>query len=107
VVDVDGKLLLVDTCLDDRTIKATSGAPMAFYYLGMAWPPDRDAIQAVMDAREQGAPISHDLAGEANVGWILEDSACADHVDVIGAQRTLISENSYGGGRTLQLWRLS
>lgn len=105
-VDADDRLLLVDTCMDDRTVKATSGAPMAFYYLGMAWPTDREAIQAVMDDRETGSPISSDLASDAGVGWVLRDSACPTHIEVTGGQGTLVAERSYGEGQTLQLWRL-
>lgn len=103
---VDSRRLLVDTCIDDRTVKATSGAPMPFYYLGMAWPENRDAIQAVMDTRSRKAQISTDQADAAGIGWVLLDSACDTHAGVTGEPGDLVDERAYDDTHTLQLWRL-
>lgn len=103
---VDDRLLMVDHCLDDRTIKATSGAAMVFYYLGMAWPEDRDAVQKVMDARFNRQEITPEMADAANVGWLLLDSRCAVHAGVIGEPGELVAEKEYATGRTLELRRL-
>ncbi len=105
-VDTDSRRLLVDSCVDDRTVKATSGASMPFYYLGMAWPENRDAMQAVMDARFRSLPITADQADAAGIGWVLLDSACVAHTGVIGEPGTLVDQRTYGEGLTLQLRRL-
>lgn len=103
---IDGRLLLVDNCIDDRTVKATSGAPMPFYYLGMAWPENRDAVQTVMDARSRYERITAAQAEAAQIGWVLLDSACVRHVGVDGVPGRLVAERTYGAGLTLELRRL-
>ncbi|WP_285135693.1 hypothetical protein [Microbacterium sp. lyk4-40-TSB-66] len=103
---VDDRLLMVDHCLDDRTIKATSGAAMVFYYLGMAWPENRDAVQEVMDARFNKQKITPEMAEAADVGWLLLDSRCTVHAGVIGEPGELVAEREYAPGQTLQLRRL-
>jgi hypothetical protein len=105
-IDADSRRLLVDSCIDDRTVKATSGASMPFYYLGMAWPENRDAMQTVMDARFHALPITADQADAAGIGWVLLDSACVSHTGVVGEPGTLVDERTYGEGLTLQLRRL-
>lgn len=105
-MDGGNGLLTVDECIDDRTVKATSGAPMAFYYLGMAWPAERDAVQRIMDARSSGGAIDPQTADEAGLKWILRDSACEVHVRVEGMSGELMATREYGDGQSLQLWRL-
>ncbi|MFP5417125.1 MAG: hypothetical protein ACLGHZ_09710, partial [Actinomycetes bacterium] len=70
----DGRLLLTDACIDPQPVKVVSAVPVAYYRLGMAWPQDKDAVDAALDARD--SRLTDAVAARANIGWILTDSGC-------------------------------
>lgn len=72
-----GTLVMVDSCIDPRVLKITSGVPVAYYHLGMAWPTEHDALGTVISARLSGA-IDRTAALQGKATQVLSDSACGD-----------------------------
>lgn len=98
-------LLLPEPCIDARTTKALSGAAISYYHLGMAWPENKVAIDDVMDALFSGA-MDIDAMRDADVGWVLTDSACpAQWGQTYASDLMLETEMPYPGG-VVSLWRV-
>ena len=68
-------LLTTELCIDNRTTKVTSGAPVANYHLGMAWPAHRDEVDSIIAARDDGA-LDFDAMAASGTRWMLTDSNC-------------------------------
>ncbi|WP_460530985.1 hypothetical protein [Humibacter ginsengiterrae] len=104
-----GPLVLTDPCIDPRVLKINSGVPVAYYYIGMAWPRERDAVQAVMDARTRNS-IDFAAARAANVKWVVTDSRCrADWPSKYAGKLALVSSSSYADGKVfgrMSLWSI-
>lgn len=63
------------SCVDLRRIKVITGAPVAFYHLGMAWPDDKaevDSLSAHAAAREIDVPSLR----SAQVRWVVTRNGC-------------------------------
>ncbi|WP_196903377.1 hypothetical protein [Cryobacterium sp. MP_M3] len=105
-----GTLLMVDSCIDPRVLKITSGVPIAYYHLGMAWPTDYDAIATIVSSR-LGGGIDRAAALAGNATQVLSDSACGDDwgnryaVDLV-EQSSLPYTNPDGTTGTITLWGL-
>ncbi|TFC05465.1 hypothetical protein E3O42_02525 [Cryobacterium adonitolivorans] len=105
-----GTLIMVDSCIDPRVLKVTSGVPIAYYHLGMAWPTDYDAIATIVSSRLSGA-IDRDAAIAGNATQVLSDSACGDDwgnryaADLV-EQSSLPYTNDDGSTGTITLWGL-
>ncbi|QYF73847.1 hypothetical protein [Cryobacterium sp. PAMC25264] len=105
-----GTLVMVDSCIDPRVLKVTSGVPIAYYHLGMAWPTDYDAIATIVSSRLSGA-IDRDAAIEGNATQVLTDSECGDdwgdrYADDLVEQSTLPYTQPDGSSGTITLWGL-
>ncbi|ANP71605.1 Putative integral membrane protein [Cryobacterium arcticum] len=105
-----GTLVMVDSCIDPRVLKVTSGVPIAYYHLGMAWPTDYDAIATIVSARLSGA-IDRDAAIEGNATQVLTDSDCGDdwgdrYADDLVEQSSLPYTQADGSSGTITLWGL-
>jgi len=105
-----GTLVMVDSCIDPRVLKVTSGVPIAYYHLGMAWPTDYDAIATIVSARLSGA-IDRDAAIEGNATQVLTDSDCGDdwgdrYADDLVEQSSLPYTQADGSTGTITLWGL-
>lgn len=111
-------LVTTERCIDNRTVKANSGAPIANYHLGMAWPDHRDAIDAIIQARDAEA-LDFDAMRESNTVWVLTDSSCdsewstryADRLERVDARDYRIEPGeSIDAGvsqdGTITLWRV-
>lgn len=111
-------LITTELCIDNRTAKVTSGAPVANYHLGMAWPANRDAIDEIVKARDR-QELDFDAMRDSDTRWVLTDSNCEsdwqtryagelrriDSVDYDLALGEAISRGSQGPG-TITLWEL-
>lgn len=111
-------LITTERCIDNRTMKANSGSPVANYHLGMAWPVNRDAIDAIIEARDDER-LDIDAMRESDTKWVLTDSSCSsnweneyagqlqrvDSRDYRIADDEVISDGSQTDGR-ITLWRL-
>ena len=103
-----GTLVMVDFCIDPRVLKVTSGAPIAYYHLGMAWPTEYNAMGTIVSAR-LGGTIDRDAALAANATQVLTDSACdwgTRYADVLDEQASLPYTNDDGTTGTITLWGL-
>ncbi|MGP6176485.1 hypothetical protein ACTU6U_04185 [Microbacterium sp. A196] len=69
-------LIVTERCVDNRTAKVTSGSPFAYYHLGMAWPAEKNAIDDIIAARDQG-DLDLDAMEKSNTRFVLTDSNCA------------------------------
>ncbi|CAQ00757.1 putative integral membrane protein [Clavibacter sepedonicus] len=70
----DGSIV-AGPCLDPQIVKVDSGRSVAHYNLGMAWPADRDAVDAVRTSAADGQ-VDVDAARVAGVAWLVADSSC-------------------------------
>ncbi|MFE5409108.1 hypothetical protein [Microbacterium sp. NPDC056569] len=114
----EDSLILPDLCVDPRTTKVSSGAPMAYYHLGMAWPAEKQAIDASHEGRATGS-LDFDAMADADIGWIMTDSTCSydwgaeysDQLDLVAEREyTLTPEEARLLGRpasgAIRLWRV-
>lgn len=111
-------LLTTELCIDNRTAKVTSGAPVANYHMGMAWPANRDDIDDIVEARAE-QELDFDAMERSDTVWVLTDSNCEsawevsyaddlERVDSVGytlADGEVIHRGSQGPG-TITLWRV-
>lgn len=101
-------LVMVDFCIDPRVLKVTSGVPVAYYHLGMAWPTEYNAMGTIVSARLSGA-IDREAALQANATQVLTDSACdwdTRYADILDEQASLPYTNDDGSTGTITLWGL-
>lgn len=105
-----GTLVMVDSCIDPRVLKVTSGVPVAYYHLGMAWPTEYQAVGDVIQSRLSGS-INREAALAGKATQVLSDSACADdwanrYADILTEQSSLPYTNTDGTTGTITLWGL-
>lgn len=95
--------VLPDPCIDPFRLKALTGAPTAYYNLGLAWPNNEQAYRELLEKREDGI-LDQAIARQAGVGYVMIDTACeADwHARIEGS---LIAESGYGTGQAVTLWK--
>jgi hypothetical protein len=94
--DREDGLLTTERCIDIRTTKANSGAPIANYHLGMAWPEDREAVDAVIAAQD-AEQLDETALRASGTTWVLTDSNCDSAWETRYADR-LIREASLDYG---------
>lgn len=106
--DVDA-LMTTGPCLDPQEAKIVTRKPIAFYNLGIAWPENRGAIDAVVSAQRNGV-FDPDAMRAADVHYLVTDSACATQWPVDAAMGVVsIGTRDYAdemGAGTLTLWRV-
>jgi hypothetical protein len=103
-------LIMVDFCVDPRVLKVTSGVPIAYYHLGMAWPTEYDAVATIVSSR-LGGNLDRDAAITANATQVITDSECGDYwneryADELEEQASLPYTDADGKTGTLTLWGL-
>jgi len=69
-------LISTDPCIDPRSLKVVTGAPVAFYNLGLAWPENKAEIDIVLDARNAGV-MDVEALRAAGVTFLLTDTNCS------------------------------
>lgn len=67
--------LWMTSCNDVREVKVLTGAPVAYYHLGMAWPDDRSAVDAATAAANEHR-IDVPVLRAASVRWVLTEEGC-------------------------------
>jgi hypothetical protein len=103
-------LIMVDFCIDPRVLKVTSGVPIAYYHLGMAWPTEYDAVATIVSSR-LGGNLDKDAAIKANATQVLTDSECGDYWNDryaadLEEQASLPYTQPDGSSGTITLWSL-
>ncbi|MDQ0690165.1 hypothetical protein QF047_001125 [Arthrobacter sp. W4I7] len=99
--------VLPDPCIDPFRLKTLTGAPTAYYNLGLAWPTNEPSYRTLLEERENGV-LDLQLAELAGVDYVMTDSGCeADwQGQVIGS---VVGESAYSNGassETVTLWKL-
>lgn len=115
----DGGLITTDVCGNPLTLKVTSGAAVAHYALGMAWPIEKEAIDDLNDARHLHT-LDFPAMERADIRWVLTDSLCSyDLGSQYPEELELVDERPYtlasdeaiypGGPRSgsVRLWRVA
>ncbi len=111
VAEQTGGLIVVDPCVDVLAMKITSGAPVADYNVGMAWPADHEAVHTVMVERGENI-LSIEHAHAAGVEWVISDTACAvdwaaTYADDLKAVSSVVYyENEVGEQEKIQMWKI-
>lgn len=101
-------IVVTDRCTDLLSVKAITGARVAFYNYGLAWPDNHIAITAVQKGREFRW-LDPRVAREAGVGYLLTDSHCKMPRNTDG-NVDLVASGQYvdpaGRTATLRLWKI-
>jgi hypothetical protein len=105
------ELIMLDSCIDPRVLKVTSGVPIANYHLGMAWPTEYEAIGTIMSDRLVGM-LNVDAGRLAGATQVLTDSVCGDAWGTrfaadLTEQHSETYTNDDGSSATITLWGLS
>jgi hypothetical protein len=104
-----GSLVSAETCIDPRVLKVATGAPVAFYNLGLAWPENKSQIDALLDATNAGV-LDVNLMREAGVNYLLTDTSCPTQWYPGGnlgvAQMSSIEYPTDQDSQRIELWRV-
>ena len=103
-----GTLLLIGPCLDPRVIKVTSGVPVAYFHLGMAWPKEYEAVRAIIGNSQV---LDFASARQANASQVLTDSLCPTDWAALYGDRLVEQESrpyraADGTPGTLTIWSI-
>ena len=102
-----GGLFTSDPCIDPLQLKVASRERIAFYSQGLAWPNDRESIDAVIDSRVAGV-FDPEVLRRAGVTYLVTDSTCpAAWESQVGGDLVLAGEAPYGAEESagvLRLW---
>jgi hypothetical protein len=99
-------LILASRCEDPAILKAVTGAGIADYNLGLAWPAQRDQIDQIMFSDGQ---ITGDQLEAAGIEYILIDSACNEEWVITANNKLVVSGGGYSdatGDAVLTLIRI-
>lgn len=103
-------ILLSSRCIDPQVFKLVTKKPVAYYNLGLAWPPNEELYITFRDlgGRHQEDP---EALRDANVRWAVTDSACIDDWNFPKDNRiTLAGARPYvgiNGAQNLLLWQVN
>lgn len=101
-----GGLILPDPCIDPRLLKAESGARVAYYNEGMAWPDSYRTIAQLMSMSDGQTPLSLTTVSHSGIAAVLTWSGCSagwDRLEAASGARLLDSEPVSTGGK-IDLW---
>jgi hypothetical protein len=102
-------LLTAEPCLDPRDLKVVTAAPVAFYNLGLAWPDNKNEIDALIEANNAGI-LDVELMRAAGVSYLITDTGCPTQWYPAGnlgvAQASSVEYSTDQGTQRLELWRI-
>ena len=104
VVGDDSGMVLSSACLDPQLLRLITGAPVAYFNRGLAWPDKRQEIDQLLDPGRVAASDPAQV-GAAGVAFVLTDSACENEWSYQDARVQPERIQPYPGG-TLTLWRV-
>jgi hypothetical protein len=102
-------IVVSDMCTDLLDLKAITGARVATYNRGLAWPA-RYRELAKVQADRRGRRLDSTVARAAGVEYLLTDSHCAMPVNARGAVQPVTSSgyvDAKGKPATLRLWKIN
>ena len=98
-------LILSSQCTDAQLLKLITGAPVATFNYGLAWPTNREEIRNLTQAdRMTGTSVTGLQA--AHVGYVISDSNCENDWNYGGTGINPIAVAPYDAG-VLTLWRVA
>jgi hypothetical protein len=102
-------LLMTSACLEPQVLKVMTGARVAHYNRGLAWPPNAKELYAFQDKARRAAE-DPELLQRAGVSYALTDSSCLTEWDFTRDPRMIpVTSKSYvgeSGAATLTLWQV-
>lgn len=105
LVGPDSGIVLSSACLDPQILRLTTGAPVAYFNRGLAWPENKDAFDALLDPGRVAVSDPAQLAG-SGVTYVITDSSCEGEWSYQDARIQPERIEPYSGG-TLTLWRVA
>lgn len=102
-------LVTAEPCIDPRVLKVATGVPVAFYNLGLAWPENKNEIDAVIDSGNAGV-LDIQKMRDAGVSYLITDTGCPTRWYAGGgmgtAQLSSVEYSTDQGEQRLELWRI-
>lgn len=105
LVDPDSGVVISSTCLDPQVLRLTTGAPVAYFNRGLAWPERKDQFDQLLDPDRVAISDPAQVAA-AGVSYVITDSACEGEWSYQDARIQPERIETYPGG-TLTLWRVA
>jgi hypothetical protein len=102
-------LIMPSACVEPQVLKVMTGARIAHYNRGLAWPVNVKELFRFQD-KENRAAEDPDQLKSAGVSWVLTDSSCASEWDFRGDTRLVpFAQQTYASDRgkpTMTLWQV-
>ena len=105
IVPQESGLVFSSACLDPQVLRLVTGAPVAYFNRGLAWPDKRVEIDRLLDPGRVAASDPAQLAA-AGVSHVVTDSSCEGEWAYQDARIQPERLEPYPGG-TLTLWRVA
>lgn len=98
-------LVLSSACLDPQRLRLITGAPVAFFNRGLAWPDKKNEIDQLLDPGRVAVSDPAQVAA-AGVTYVITDSTCEGEWSYQDARIQPERIEPYSDG-TLTLWRVA
>jgi len=105
LVPQESGLVFSSACLDPQVLRLVTGAPVAYFNRGLAWPEKRVEIDRLLDPGRVAGSDPAQLAA-AGVSHVVTDSSCEGEWAYQDARIQPERLEPYPGG-TLTLWRVA
>ncbi len=105
LVDSESGLVLSSACQDPQVLRLTTGAPVASFNRGLAWPDKRQELDRLLDLGSKTV-LDPSQVATAGITSIITDSGCTEDWSFQDARIQPERIESYSGG-TLTLWRVA
>ena len=105
LVGPESGLVISSACLDPQILRLTTGAPVAYFNRGLAWPEKKDQFDQLLDPGRVAISDPVQVAA-AGVSYVLTDSECEGEWSYRDARVQPERIEPYPGG-TLTLWRVA
>jgi hypothetical protein len=105
LVGPESGLVISSACLDPQVLRLTTGAPVAYFNRGLAWPEKKDQFDQLLDPGRVAISDPAQVAA-AGVSYVITDSACEGEWSYQDARVQPEQIETYPGG-TLTLWRVA
>lgn len=105
LVGPESGLVLSSACLDPQQLRLITGAPVAFFNRGLAWPERKNEIDQLLDPGRVAVSDPVQVAA-AGVTYVITDSACEGEWSYQDARIQPERIEPYSDG-TLTLWRVA